>query len=80
MSKITPKYAELMRKLKHEGKRIGIISLSPVEPEVDVDELKIVPDGTSKWDAADDKPGSILYDDDDQALNTWFGERVKTEA
>lgn len=69
-----------MKKLKHEGKRVGIISYEPVEPEVDVDELKIIPEGTSKWDAADDKSGSILYDNDTQSLNTWFSDRVNTQS
>lgn len=80
MSKITPKYVELMQKLKQEGKRVGILSREPIEPEIAVDELQVIPEGVSKWDAADDKSGSILYDDDDQALNTWFGDRVKTES
>ena len=79
MTDITPKYANLMKQLKNEGKRVGIISWSPKEPDsdLDVDEFKVVPYGTSKWDVADDKAGSILYDDDDKALNTWFSDRVK---
>lgn len=79
-----------LKEFKRMGYRIGIIATSSPDKMEEakqqwlqknvispyVDSFQLIPQGVSKYEAAEDKTG-VLVSDDDKAFNTWFSDRIK---
>lgn len=82
-----PKY---LKEFKRMGYRIGIIATSSPDKMDEakqqwlqkntispyVDSFQLIPQGVNKYEVAEDKTG-VLVSNDDNALNTWFSDRIK---